>query len=587
MKSKIYNLRIAPLWLFLLHLFTTACSSSKEDDVFHLYKTDYTISSDGGMVETNIVSNDPLSLVIPLDVDWIQEIVPSKGIEYFTLAVQVDPNLSYKPRTAILTLNHVKSSTSKQVTITQDGSSTTLSITKFGFQSAENPHLIDDVVGIIEGDAISVRVPHYTEIKDLIPNIAGDFKEVFINDEPFIPGQSRVELGIPAKIATKNELDEKREYELNFSVFTGLPIVHVNTEGVNINSKETYVNGTLSISKTTQHPDGFEGTIRIRGRGNSSWQFAKKPYRIKLDSKASLMGMPSDKDWVLLASATDRSLMRNAIAFELSRLTGLPWTPRMEFVDLYMNGSYQGTYMLGEHVKASSDRINITGTGAIGEKDTYYASEPFYTQSSVFGNYFTFKEPDPADITNTAYFMSLINQLEYSLVNQDFSQQTGYRNFIDLESFAKWHIIVDFLAWLDPNYYFFITDDSGLLQRGPVWDAEWTIGNVGWGITTPFSPTESMDNHVMYAPQLLADPVFKAEVKKYWTKMKNEDLSKLYAYIDQIARYIESSARANAFRWIGQEFQGSSQFDWAGEVEFMKNYLRTRESWLDQQISAW
>lgn len=83
--------------------------------------------------------------------------------------------------------------------------------------------------------------------------------------------------------------------------------------------------------------------MRIRGRGNATFGYPKKPYKIKLDEKSEILGMPSDKEWVLLANYCDKSLLRTSIAFKLSELMSMPWTPRTEFVELFLNGRYEGT----------------------------------------------------------------------------------------------------------------------------------------------------------------------------------------------------------------------------------------------------
>ena len=84
--------------------------------------------------------------------------------------------------------------------------------------------------------------------------------------------------------------------------------------------------------------------MKIRGRGNSTWDMPKKPYKVKLESKASILGMPADKEWALLANYADKTLLRNVTAMEISRICGFKWTPRMVSVEVYMNGKYEGVY---------------------------------------------------------------------------------------------------------------------------------------------------------------------------------------------------------------------------------------------------
>lgn len=141
---------------------------------------------------------------------------------------------------------------------------------------------------------------------------------------------------------------------------TGLPQLFLTTEGgVAITSKETYVSGTFSL-KSEAYEDGqlYDGAMEIRGRGNSTWMAAKKPYRIKLDKKADLLGMGESKHWVLLANYYDTTLMRNRIAFDTARAMDFMVMDSVN-VDVYLNGEYQGNYQLCEQVRVAGERVNI------------------------------------------------------------------------------------------------------------------------------------------------------------------------------------------------------------------------------------
>jgi hypothetical protein len=144
---------------------------------------------------------------------------------------------------------------------------------------------------------------------------------------------------------------------------TKIPVVTIETENhATINDKENYINCSVIINDDGKlYTDGtpFSGSGRIRGRGNSTWIMPKKPYKIKLDNKAKLLGMSTDNEWVLLANYSDRSLLRNSTAFEISRIVGMDWTPRSRNVELYLNNTYLGVYQLAEHVKVSEERCNL------------------------------------------------------------------------------------------------------------------------------------------------------------------------------------------------------------------------------------
>jgi hypothetical protein len=143
-------------------------------------------------------------------------------------------------------------------------------------------------------------------------------------------------------------------------VATALPILAISTlNGAGILDRDHYVTATAEL-RDANALTLFTGlSLQIRGRGNSTWNYPKKPFRLRFTARTELLGMPASRHWVLLANYLDRTLLRNEAAFEFSRLTGLAWTPRSEQVVLELNGEYLGIYQLTEHVRIDSDRVDI------------------------------------------------------------------------------------------------------------------------------------------------------------------------------------------------------------------------------------
>ncbi len=142
-----------------------------------------------------------------------------------------------------------------------------------------------------------------------------------------------------------------------------LPVVYVNTEANQaITSKEDYINGELRIQGNVQYNQEnstlYDGTMKIRGRGNTTWGYEKKPYKIKLDEKTDLFGFGKNKHWVLLANYVDESHMRNMLSYNLSGEMGMPYMQSVH-VDFVLNGEYKGTYQFCEQVKIAGSRVDI------------------------------------------------------------------------------------------------------------------------------------------------------------------------------------------------------------------------------------
>jgi hypothetical protein len=468
-------------------------------------------------------------------------------------------------------------------------------ILSFAFKASNNPlSLLDDVACEISDTVIRALAPYVMADKLLTPVFTFEGNSVQIGNQVQESGVTRVDFSSPVVYTVRDTAGRTKNYTVRVYAFNGLPMVHINTNRQPITSKEDYVNATLSITNTLDGND-YTGTMKIRGRGNSTWTFfPKKPYRIKLDEKASMLGMPADKDWVLLANYSDRSLLRTAAGFELSRLTGMPWTPRMKYVDVFLNGKYEGQYLLGEHVKAAPDRVNVDDSGFVGELDVnFYNLEPFYALSVSYEYPYTFKAPDPATAENTVYFMNLINGLEAALKRYDFSTATGYRKYIDVESFAQWYIVSQFIASIDPNRYYFVENSTdGLLRRSPIWDLDCSFGYAypDWKVAKEIGPEYEVDIYEYYS-KMLEDPYFRQVVKKYWTKMKTDDLPLLYQFINETAQYIRLSALANYERWddtFAETIMKEPVLQtWENEVQELKIFLARRTVWMDAVTAGW
>ena len=180
----------------------------------------------------------------------------------------------------------------------------------------------------------------------------------------------------------------------------------------------------------------------IRGRGNSTWGPDKKPYKLKLDKKADLLGMGSDKHWILLANYYDISMLRNKFTYWLGNVLGLEYTPKCEFVNVVMNGKYLGSYYLSEQVRVGKNRVNIDDLSADDE------SKAVTSGSAITGGYllscekaddrmnittdkgmaFAIESPDFEDYTNIEqynYISDYLKQTEAAIYGKGFKDSKG------------------------------------------------------------------------------------------------------------------------------------------------------------------
>lgn len=368
-----------------------------------------------------------------------------------------------------------------------------------------------------------------------------------------------------------------------------------------ITSKGEYTDATFSL---TGVPEKEQFTVRgrIRGRGNATWTYEKKPYRINLDEKRSIGGLPADRDWTLLAEYTDKSLLRNTYLYELARMAGVPYPVRYRHIEVTLNGEYLGIYLLAECIERSGHRIDIGEEGFIIENDNYWADEPlhFYVRHT---GYYTFKYPDAdrEEITriddNYKYIKKFMESLDEALYGKDFTNpELGYRAYIDVKSFARWYLVNELLGNYDPNYYYVLPHKGAKLQMGPCWDGEWCLGlaarqqhGLGWAEPPATSPLdiELWRNEKFFA-RLFQDPYFLSEVRSEWAAIKPK-LPGFKAIIREIAESIAEAQERNFERWplldeyvsVGLVALGS----WEAETTYAADFFDRRVAWFDNYIA--
>ncbi len=385
-------------------------------------------------------------------------------------------------------------------------------------------------------------------------------------------------------------------FDISFNgdlIETGLPVVYIDTENQTpVDSKETYINANMVIKEKGNVLS--ENTLRIRGRGHATWTYPKKPYKLKLDNKADILGMGEDKDWVLLANYCDKTLMRTSIAFKLSQLMNFPWTVKDHFVEVVLNGEYLGNYQLVEGIKRDSKRVDIPKDGYLLERDGYYLEEPrYFVTSRDYG--FSFKNPDPEeDLTDEQwnYIKNYMDEFESVLASAAFSDPvTGYARYMNVPSFVRWFIFQNILANMDTNVYL-TKDDRGdsKLYMGPVWDFEWSIG-IGWYEGARPKPANYYvwDSNAFYYDRLLQDPVFKSKVKEMWSSLNITQ--EILKHIDDTKELIEKSQELNFKRWdilnIRVSVGGIPLGSFDKEVECDRQFFINHMNWLNDEISTY
>ena len=394
-----------------------------------------------------------------------------------------------------------------------------------------------------------------------------------------------------------SEGNDSKLYQL-----TNLPTVVINTYGAKeITSKEVEIGSNVYIISQDGTNLLSTSDTGVRGRGNASWDFPKKPYRLKFESKQSPLGAPaSAKKWTLISNYGDKTLMRNMLAFEVSRNTGQSYTPFCHPVDVIVNGEYRGCYQLCDQVEAASGRVPAKD-GYLIEIDAYAYNEDVWFNSTR-STPVTIKHPDEDDITDQqiAFITDYFNKMESAVFATNFTDQTnGYRKYLDVDSFLRNFIVGEFCGNTDTFWSMYMYKDSGngVLYTGPAWDYDlgfendfrtYPINNLNEYIYVWKGSAASEAVKNMVTRIVKEDPAAKTRLIEIWETALENGLSDLNSDLDQYAELLKESQDLNFKRWkildsyVHMNFQALGSYE--AEVKFVRDYISARLTKFDQLI---
>jgi len=408
----------------------------------------------------------------------------------------------------------------------------------------------------------------------------------------------------------KGEGDDSQLYQV-----TNIPVVVIHTaNSEDILSKESYINGIVSVI-SNNGKKFFTDSLDIRGRGNASWEFPKKPYRMKLYNSARLLDFPAKaKNWTLINNYSDKTLMRNLIAFEISKRFRMKYTPAGAPVDVILNGEYKGCYQLCDQVEVKKNRIdiiemtkedvslpNLSGGYHI-EIDAYAYQETSWFESALLKIPVTIKSPKNDEIVKaqSTYIRNCFNQLESTVLGTWYNDpEKGYRSILDLESFLKNFLIGELCGNTDTFWSVNMSKDRGCdkFYTGPVWDFDIAFENdvrtypinslSDFIFRTKGSCANGMD---AFASRII-DTSLK-EQKDIWREARingNINAESLLAFIDSTANVMNESQELNFKRWpiLNEYLQQNPVIygSFAGEVSAVKKFLKDRIVWMDEKMN--
>lgn len=332
-------------------------------------------------------------------------------------------------------------------------------------------------------------------------------------------------------------------------------------------------------------------SAQIRLRGNASMNFPKKPYRIKFAHKHKVLGAPaSAKKWTLINNYGDKTLMRNQLAFELSRRFGMPYTPFCAYVDVIVNGDYKGCYQLCDQIEVKKGRVDIEEGGYLIEADAYAGSEASMFWSAK-GTPVTIKYPKEDSIT--------WEQSEYIRQHYD-KMENNWKTYLDLNTFLRHFLVGEFSGNTDTYWstYFYKHRANDTLYVGPCWDFDLAFEN-----DNRTYPIKNLSDYIyrtngsttgymrtLVDKIVVKDTQAKQQLASIYEQARRKGLTEesFIAYIDEQEALLQQSQRLNFIRWpiMNQRVHQNPRLwgSYSGEVENVRNYIRDRFTWMDAKL---
>ena len=419
--------------------------------------------------------------------------------------------------------------------------------------------------------------------------------------------------------------------ETTVSEFPPLPYIEIDTYSVPI-VDEPKIKGFLEIYQGEEKLE--EHNIGIEIRGSSSQFFDKKSYGFETwdetgeDLDVSFAGYPEEEDWILYGPFSDKSLIRNVLIYNLSNEIG-QYATKTKFYNLEINKQFLGVYVLMEKIKRDKNRVNIsknkpedisggyiikidkpTGDGDSFNSDIAFMSE--YTSAGIKGinknPVFLYEYPKNEDISSDQkeYIQNYIQDFENALASENFqSEEDGYKQFINTDTFIDFFLLNEISRNVDGYRIstFMNKDKGGKLNMGPIWDFNIAFGNAnycggeltsGWAIDfNKLCPQDGM--HVpFWWKRLLEDPKYVLALKQRWSLLRSNQFSNefIMTSIENLKLELEKSdaSNRNFGKWLilgkyiwPNNFIGNK---YSEEIDYLKDWIEKRLSWMDSEINS-
>ncbi|MGV8877572.1 MAG: CotH kinase family protein [Sphingobacteriaceae bacterium] len=458
--------------------------------------------------------------------------------------------------------------------------------------------LKETLVGVITQDSITLTIADNIDRSHLIASFATNGAAVFIGNTEQKSGVTVNDFTKKISYTVKAADGSERSYALSVKLKIivpeqkqGVPHLYIQTENsAPINSKDDYVKATLKVEGLGFYPD-YTGTTKIKGRGNSTWNLPKKPYRLKLDAAATLLGLPAEKDWILLANYLDPTLMLNAVAMKTGQLLNMPYTNNIIPVDVTINGVYMGNYTFTEQKEVAPNRVDLEEGSVWLEMDAYF-DEPYKFRSANYNLPMMVQYPDLAAAADAETVLGQIqtdfDEMESAVASPSFPNN-NYLDFVDAPAMVNYLMVYTLCQNEEINHpksTYLYKHKGGKYMMGEIWDFDWAFDfeddNVYFNDYNKslFWTGGKTKDGTRFFSRFMQDPVLQKLYKQQWIAFKANKLPALLKYLDDYAVLIAASQKKDYAVW------NTGNGDFKGEVLKLRTWLQNRAMYMDNYVAG-
>ena len=460
-------------------------------------------------------------------------------------------------------------------------------LSAFRFLKKNNAFLTADVSSSIGEESI---IPLVTfSQSELIPTFTTNAVKVLVDEVEQKSGMTKNDFSSPVVYQFIMRNGETFQYtvkaEFLLSAIPELTITTTDPSIAEIPSKDYYLNATLTVDGKGIY-ENYTGKTEVKGRGNSTWGYPKKPYRLKLDKKSEICGLGKAKNYVLLANHIDPTLMLNSVAFKVGQLLNIPFTNHAIPVDVVLNGKYKGSYLLTEQIEIKENRVDLDENNSVmWELDSYFDEDPKF-KSEAFNLPVMVKDPD-LTTEQFEYWKKDFNAFTVQFAKEPL-EGNMYVDMIDIESVAKYLITFNLVHNMEINHpksIFIHKEGKGKYVMGPIWDFDWAYDYEGkethfGSYETPLFSDDMNGVGTAFFRRFLQDSRVRKLYKNFWQDFKSNKLNELLQYIDDQAKLIKPSVTRNSELW-----ENTRSFD--AKVVELKNWLKNRAEYIDGEVNQY